>query len=117
MEESKDKVNILPSSVLMSVTEAAAAEAKAPLLQESKEDKKDVNEPVKEPAKQREEDMRFPDPIMQQDFNAEPDVTTYRWFILASYATIAAIAGAMCTYYNFLEVILVDVSCTHPCHQ
>ena len=83
----------------------------APLLPENKEEKKEkVPEAESKPIR---DELRFPDPVQHTQYNAEPEDTSYRWVILISYALAAAIAGSISTYYNTMEILLVDVGPYH----
>jgi hypothetical protein len=55
-------------------------------------------------------DLRFPEPVQHAQYDAEPEETSYRWICLFTFAFIGLITGAISSYYNRMEVLLVDVS-------
>ncbi len=61
------------------------------------------------PEKPQSEMLRLPDPILRTDHNMEPDPLAYRWAILTSFILAVICVGAISSFYNFLEVLLVDV--------
>ena len=62
-----------------------------------------------EPEKPKNDVLRLPNPIIHSGLNSGPDRIPYRWIILASTSLAVFCAGAISGYYNFLEVLLVDV--------
>lgn len=43
------------------------------------------------------------------DVDSEPEITRYRWIILATFGLTMLCVGAISSYYNYLAVFLVDV--------
>jgi len=67
--------------------------------------------PKEEPAKkqEREEVLRLPDPIIRSDYKLDPEITPHRWFILVGFTLSIFCVGCIASFYNCLEVLLVDV--------
>ena len=98
MTETNEKLDILPGQP-----------DAAPLLPEEKKGAEEI--PLSEP-KQEEagEHQKFPDLLAKQDFASEPEFGPYRWIILVSYVVAVIATSSISSYFNYLEVLLVDVS-------
>lgn len=96
MADTTEKVNII-----------AVPPDTSPLIPESKEEH---NEPLDSPpVKESHDDLQLPEALIRPNYSSEPEAIQYRWFILASCALAIAISAAMSSFYNSLEVLLVDV--------